>query len=122
MIGSGVEELREPPVRAIDSVGEAVVVHLRGELDLHNCDDVRTALTSVAESGPERVVVDLEEVDFIDSTALGALVESRKLLRPAAPLLLAAPQQEARRALEVSGLADYLGIHETVEEALAAPT
>jgi anti-sigma B factor antagonist len=107
-------------VRAVESVGGAVVVRLSGELDLHNVEEIRAALSSVAGSAPDRVVVDLEQVEFIDSTALGALVEARKLLAPEAPLVLAAPQAEARRALDVSGLAGYFGIHETVADALAA--
>ncbi len=122
MIESGVGGLREPPVRAIERVAEAVVVHLRGELDLHNAQEVRDALNALGESAPERVVVDLGEVEFIDSTVLGVLVEARKSLQGTTALLLAAPGPETRRALEVSGLATYFGVHDTVEAARAAQT
>jgi anti-sigma B factor antagonist len=121
LIVSGVGELREPPVRAVEPVAGAVVVHLRGELDLHNAPEVRDALTSLAESAPERIVVDLEDVEFIDSTTLGVLVESRRLLKHTV-LVLAAPAPEPRRALEVSGLARYFDVYDTVAAARAAST
>jgi anti-anti-sigma factor len=66
------------------------------------------------------VLIDLAEVEFIDSTALGALIEARATLSGGASLLLAAPAHETRRALQVSGLDRHLPVHATVEEALAA--
>jgi anti-sigma B factor antagonist len=112
--------LREPPVRSIESVNGAVVVHLRGELDLYNADEVRHALADVASQRPDRVVVDLTEVEFVDSTALGVFVEARAKLENREAFLLAAPGAEARRALEVSGLERHFGIHETVDAARSA--
>jgi len=113
-----VEPLREPPVRAVERVGEAVVVRLGGELDLYNADAVRTALAEAAAASPDRLVIDLAEVDFVDSTALGVLIEARAKV-DAERLVLAAPQLDTRRTLQVSGLDRHLPVHDTVEEALA---
>jgi anti-sigma B factor antagonist len=115
-----VRELREPAVRAVEVAADATVVRLRGELDLYNAGEVRDALASVASSAPRRVVVDLEEVEFVDSTTLGVFVEARAALKGTAAFVLAAPGPEPRRALEVSGLARVLEIRETVEEARSA--
>jgi len=120
LVDGGVRQLREPAVRAVESAADATVVRLRGELDLHNAGEVRDALASVAASSPRRVVVDLEEVDFVDSTALGVFVEARAALKGKAAFVLAAPGPETRRALEVSGLARVLDIRETVDEARSA--
>jgi anti-anti-sigma factor len=114
------EDLRQPVVAAVDEVGDAIVVRLAGELDLYNADEARAAIGGAAERNPERVVVDFSEVTFIDSTGLGVLVEARTKLQNRKALLLAAPQIETRRALEVSGLDRYLPVFETVDEALAA--
>jgi anti-sigma B factor antagonist len=65
-------------------------------------------------------VVDLGEVEFIDSTALGALIEARTRLNNRRAFLLAAPGLETRRALEISGLDRHFAVHGTVAEALAA--
>ena len=115
-----VGELREPPVRSIESVNGTVVVSLAGELDLYNADEVREALAGATDGGPERLVVDLSGVEFIDSTALGVLIEARTKLPNRRAFLLAAPGIETRRALEVSGLDRHFGIHDTVDAARSA--
>ena len=86
------EPLREPPVKGIEQHEGAVVLRLGGELDLYNADDVRTALALAIDEGSARIVV--------DSTALGVLVEARSKLGENG-LLIAAPQLETRRTLEV---------------------
>jgi anti-sigma B factor antagonist len=114
------EDLRRPVVAAVEEHGEAIVVRLAGELDLYNAGEARTALADASVQAPERLVVDLSEVTFIDSTGLGILVEARTKLKNRRALILAAPQLETRRALEVSGLDRYLPVYGTVDEALAA--
>ena len=112
---------REDPVVGVSESGQALVLRLAGELDLYNAPALREALRACVERGPKRLVVDLAEVTFVDSTALGALVEARSRLRGAEGLALAAPGLETRRALEVSGLDRHLAVHESVESALADP-
>jgi anti-sigma B factor antagonist len=111
---------REDPVVEVSKNGDSVVVRLVGELDLHNTAAVRRALLDSVAGTPERVVVDLAGVEFMDSTALAALVEARRLLPRRDGFVLAAPGLDARRALEVSGLDRHFGIYPSVEEALAA--
>lgn len=113
-------EPREPPVKGVDRSDGAVVVHLTGELDLYNAHEVREALISCAAEDPDRLVVDLGDVKFIDSTALGVLIEARSRLADRQSFLLAAPGPETRRALEISGLDRHFNIHATVAEALAS--
>ena len=109
--------LREEPVAGIDRRNGAIVVRLVGELDLYNADTLRSALFDAAAETPERLVVDLADVRFIDSTALGVLVETRSRV---SAFLLAAPALETRRALQVSGLDRHFAVHGSVEDALAA--
>lgn len=78
MAGHGGDEtagLREHPVKEVARDGGAVVIRLIGELDLYNAEEVRKAFQDAAADGPERLVVDLAEVTFIDSTSLGVLIE-----------------------------------------------
>lgn len=110
---------RDEPVVAIDLIDGAAVVRLAGELDLYNAEKVRTALGGAAAGDPVRVVIDLSAVEFIDSTALGVLIEARSKLGPTG-LVLAAPQIGTRRALEVSGLDRHLPVHDSVDDALKA--
>ncbi len=96
------------------------MVRLGGELDLYNAAQVRSALTDACAQSPERIVVDLGQVEFIDSTALGVLIETRTKLANRDGFLLAAPGLETRRALEISGLDRLFTVHETVPDALGA--
>jgi len=97
-----VSPLREPPVRATESRNGAVVITLGGELD----------------EGATILVVDMAAVEFMDSTALGVLVEARSKLGNDG-LRLAAPQLGARRTLQVSGLDRHLPVYDSVDAALA---
>ena len=123
MLSTGMSDesrINEKPVGGIERTNGAVVVHLVGELDLYNAPEVREALLEVCEEKPERLVVDLAEVDFVDSTALGVLIEARTRLENRQAFLLAAPGLETHRALTISGLDQHLSGHDSVDAALAA--
>jgi anti-sigma B factor antagonist len=112
--------LRRDPVLAIEEVEGACVVRLAGELDLYNAHVVRGTLFEACGNSAERVVVDLSEVVFMDSTALGVLIEARSRLQNRRAFFLAAPGMETRRALQISGLDRHFAVHDSVPEALAA--
>jgi anti-sigma B factor antagonist len=111
---------RVDPVAGVDRLDGGVVVRLAGELDLYNAHQVREALLACSAENPARLVVDLGEVQFVDSTALGVLVEARSRMADKQAFLLAAPGPETRRALEVSGLDRHFNIHASVDDALAS--
>jgi anti-sigma B factor antagonist len=111
---------REEPVADIERGDGRIVVKLTGELDLYNAHEIRDALLECCSESPERLVIDLSEVTFIDSTALGVLIEARTRLPNRRGFLLAAPGLETRRALEISGLDRHFTVHESLDEALAA--
>ena len=118
--GSGLSGGRESAVAGVDSRDGTVVVSLAGELDLYNAEEVRGALLDATAGRPGVLVVDLEEVRFIDSTALGVLIEARSRMADRSGFRLAAPGLETRRALEVSGLDQHFLVHDTLAEALEA--
>jgi anti-sigma B factor antagonist len=117
----GPSNLREDPIAGVARNGGSTVVRLAGELDLYNAHLVREALIDAAAEAPERLVVDLSEVKFIDSTALGVLIEARTRMPNRRAFLLASPGLETRRALQVSGLDRHFSVHESLDDALAAP-
>ena len=119
-MSGGTESIREDPVAGIERNDGATVVRLAGELDLYNAHEVREALIGCCEESPDRLVVDLSEVKFIDSTALGVLIEARTRMANRKGFLLASPGLETRRALEISGLDKHFSVHESLDDALAA--
>jgi len=112
--------LHEPPVAGVEDLDGTVVVRLVGELDLYNAHQVREELFAVANREPQRLIVELSGVTFIDSTGLGVLIESRARLANKQGFLLAAPGLETRRALEISGLDRHFAVHESLGDALSA--
>ena len=117
---SGASGGRDSAVTRVDRRDGAIVLSLAGELDLYNAEEVRGALLEACAGEPSVLVVDLEQVRFIDSTALGVLIEARSRMADRSSFRLAAPGLETRRALEVSGLDHHFLVHDTVAEALEA--
>ena len=105
---------------AVEDRDGAIVVRLSGELDLYNAQLVRDALLTAAKREPERLVVELSEVTFIDSTGLGVLIEARTKLKNRRRVPARRPGLETRRALEISGLDRHFAVHDSLGEALAA--
>jgi anti-sigma B factor antagonist len=116
----GAASLREDPIAGIVRSDGSIVVSLAGELDLYNAAAVREVLLECCGESPERLIVDLSNVKFIDSTALGVLIEARTRMANRRAFLLAAPGLETRRALEISGLDRHFTVHETLDAARTA--
>lgn len=116
-IGDGTS-LNAQPVAGVDRQDGAVIVRLAGELDLYNTPVVRQALLDLCEEQPGRLVVDLAQVTFVDSTGLGVLIEARSKLRDRGALVLAAPGLEVQRALQISGLDQHIAVRDTVAAAV----
>ena len=98
------------------------VIAPEGELDIATLDDFRVALSDAASRPAEKLVVDLSEVSFIDSSGLGAVIETGDRLRRDSRRLavVAPPGTAAAVALGLTGLRGRLPIFETRDAALDA--
>jgi anti-sigma B factor antagonist len=103
---------------SVGDFGGHPVVGLRGELDLADGPDVASRLAAiVAVRGPS-VIVDLADLEFIDSSGLGVLVRAlRRAREDGSDISLAAPQQQIHRILEVTGLVHVFPVYASVEQA-----
>ena len=113
-------DLRHDPVAGVESSDGAVVVRLAGELDLYNAERLREALADVAAEAPDRLVVELSDVTFVDSTALGVLIEAKQRMQNRNAFLLAFAGVETRRALDISALDRHFSVHHSLDAALTA--
>jgi anti-sigma B factor antagonist len=96
-----------------------VVVTPGGRVDVDSAPDLKDILRRVAEDGPLLVVVDLAEVDFIDSSGLSALVSGLKALRQhGGSISLSKPHPQALTALRLTMLDRVFPIYPSVSEAL----
>ncbi len=99
---------------------EIAVVQLQGRLDLVSAGAVKQKFADLVAVGQRRLVVDLAEVSFIDSTGLTSLISGLKATRQGGgDLRIARPTQQARTILGLTTLDRVLHIYQSVEEALA---
>ena len=116
----GTAGMREDPVASVERADGSIVVSLAGELDLYNAEEIKSAVREAGARKPDRLVIDLAEVGFVDSTVLAVLIDARRRQLGHGTFHLAAPSREVRRALGVSGLDRHLAVHDTIEDALTS--
>lgn len=96
------------------------VLAVRGEVDVYTAPQFREQLIQLVEQGHRRVLVDLEGVEFLDSTGLGVLVGGLKRVRSHdGELALVCTQRRILKVLEITGLTKVFSIHPSVEAATA---
>jgi anti-sigma B factor antagonist len=101
--------------------GNVVVVSVAGELDMATAPQLQDQISDLLEKGRTRLVFDLAEVSFCDSTGLSVFVRAKNHCDAAGGVVrLAAPQRAVLRILEVSGLVEVLRTYPTVEDAISA--
>ena len=97
------------------------VLTVRGEVDVYTAPKFREQLIELVAQGKQRIVVDLDAVDFLDSTGLGVLVGGLKRLRSHdGDLLLVCNQSRIRKVFEITGLTKVFSIYETVDAATSS--
>jgi anti-anti-sigma factor len=106
------------------AVGMAEVLALSGELDLANAPVIAARVDALRANGrPARVVVDLSELEFCDSTGLRALIGAATEIRAAGGrLVVSVGDGNVARLLTITGAAEWLEIHPDLDAALAALT
>lgn len=97
------------------------VVALRGEVDIYTAPRFKESLLALLDDGVSDIVVDLGEVEFIDSTALGVLIGGvRRVNAAGGSMALVVGTRPVQRVLSITGLDKVFSIHPTREAALAA--
>ncbi|WP_329192738.1 MULTISPECIES: STAS domain-containing protein [unclassified Streptomyces] len=100
----------------------AVVCAITGDLDLDGLGAVRPLLEQAVRSGANRLVIDLTDLGFCDSSGLNLLLAARLDAEKAGlGVRLAAPTQQLLRLLEITGADTVFTIDTTVDAALTAP-
>lgn len=100
--------------------GVTAVVHLTGQLDALSAPYVRSEFANAVAAGHSRLVVDLSNVGFVDSSGLGSLISGLKAARTAGgDLRLAQPSKQVRALLTLTMLERVLRSYPTVADALS---
>lgn len=100
---------------------ERHVVAVRGEIDLFTAPELKSALSEAIESGHTRIVVDLTDTTFLDSTALGVLIGAVKRLRSRdGRLTIVNVDDNIAKTFEITGLDQIFPISATRDDAVKA--
>lgn len=98
------------------------ILAVRGEVDVYTAPRFRERLIELVSDGKHHIVVDLDAVDFLDSTGLGVLVGGLKRLRSHdGDLVLVCTQARILKVFEITGLTKVFAIHDSVDAAVAKP-
>jgi len=100
---------------------DVVVVTVSGEVDVYTAAQLRSALEDRIAAGQTALVVDLDDVGFIDSTGLGVLVGRLKTVRKTGGWLsVVCTNERILRLFGITGLDQVLPVHDSVDSAIAA--
>ena len=110
------------PLEVVDAgLRGAPGVALRGEVDIEAVPRLEQALDGAIRDSTGAFILDLCDVEFLDSSGLRVLLRARALLgREDRALAIVCPPGPVRRLFDVAGIADLLFLYATREDAAAA--
>ncbi|WIY00739.1 STAS domain-containing protein [Amycolatopsis mongoliensis] len=104
-----------------ETIGHTAILALDGEFDLYAVPEVDRALDVILRRRPQRLVVDLSRVGFLNSAGLEVLVACHRRAGPRTDLRIVATTRATWRPLRILRLHEILAVHTSRAAALAAP-
>ena len=96
-----------------------VLLKLNGEVDVYTAPKLKSRLIDLVDQGKFKIIVDLEEVDFMDSSGLGVLVGGLKRVRSHdGAIALICTQENILKIFRITGLVKVFPIFENQEQAI----
>jgi anti-sigma B factor antagonist len=103
----------------IGTNGDTSIITLVGEIDVYTAPRLRQALIDLVSQGSTDIVVDMDRVDFLDSTGLGVLVGGLKRVKSSeGDLRLVVTQDRIMKIFDITGLSKVFPIHGSLDDAL----
>ena len=100
--------------------GDLIIIRLEGEVDLYAAPELKDHVNSAIERGRNKLILDLSDATFIDSTPLGILVSGMKRLRPRGGMLaVLCPDPTMARIFDITGPNRMSSVHATLDDAIA---
>jgi len=97
------------------------VIHVAGEIDVATAPRLRELLIELISKNSYQLVIDLAQVEFLDSSGVGVLVGAAKRVRANdGSLDLVCTQGRILKVFKITGLTKVFAIYETVDQAIAA--
>jgi len=108
------------PTFKVAEFGRWAVMRVTGEIDMATAPRLRQHVLTVTTRKPEGLVLDLDRVDFIDSTGLGVMVGAAKRMRMIeGGFRIVCSQSHLNELFKLTRLNEVFDLYETLEDALA---
>jgi anti-sigma B factor antagonist len=108
-------------VQVEDAGSDLCILVVGGEVDYEVSPQLKAHMMRAIKAGARRVVLDLSDVTFIDSTAIGVIAGAvEKLDEAGGSLAVVSTHEKVVQIFEITGLDSVITLHERREEALAA--
>ena len=100
------------------TVGSSLTVALHGEIDHHGAAKIRMGIDKmIDEKKPTTLVLDLEKIDFMDSSGLGLIMgRYKKMSEIGGELILRNPNAAVLKICRLAGLGRFIKIQTNVQE------
>jgi anti-sigma B factor antagonist len=109
-------EVREP-----DGAPGPSVVELNGEIDVYTSPKVKETISDLIDKGHYSLVINLENVRYIDSTGLGVLIGGLKRVREhSGSVNLVCTNPQIKKIFDITGLSKIFGIFDDEKAACAS--
>ncbi|MEI6876700.1 MAG: STAS domain-containing protein [Spirochaetota bacterium] len=100
--------------------GESYIIDVNGEMDLYNSYRLKELVMKMLEKKVERFIVNLERVDYIDSSGIGALIYICSTIKKMnLRLVITNIHGSVKKVIELTKLMGYFPISANIEDALA---
>ena len=105
-------------VRELNGKQPVSVVDLNGEIDVYTSPKVKETLSDLIDKGHYSLVINLENVRYIDSTGLGVLIGGLKRVREhSGSVHLVCTNPQIKKIFDITGLAKIFGIFDSEQKA-----
>jgi anti-sigma B factor antagonist len=107
-------------VRQLNGKHDVSIVDLNGEIDVYTSPKVKDTIGELIDQGHYALVINLENVRYIDSTGLGVLIGGLKRVREhSGTVHLVCTNPQIKKIFDITGLAKIFGIYDSEETACA---
>ncbi len=81
------------------------IVHINGEIDIYTCPELRKKLCELIDNGSRKLILDLENIQYIDSTGLGTIAHTARAIESEnGQIFVISSKNQIKKIFKVSGL------------------
>lgn len=100
--------------------GEVYIVDVKGEMDLYNAHLLKELVDKLIAKGIMHFVINMENVEYIDSTGIGILIAiCSGMKKEGAKLAIASVKGSVKKVIELTKMTNFFPLANTLEEAIA---